>query len=135
MNKGERRVSWWTRVRRRCRLRAQAQAVVFVCVIAVSGALSGDVFAQGNGEQETVRVTMVHGLVLVALVPQDPEAPVDLFRRDQSDFDGTFLLRRVIQGTYTVAAVEDAWGFDCLKAGVLARYVQKGQNVIEKSEE
>jgi hypothetical protein len=68
--------------------------------------------------------------VMVVLVPKDPETHVDLFRRDQSDFDGTFLLGGVVPGTYTVLAVEDAWGFDWLKAGVLARYVQKGQNVI-----
>jgi hypothetical protein len=68
--------------------------------------------------------------VMVALVPNDPEAHVELFRRDQSDFDGTFFLRGVIPGTYTIVAVEDAWGFDWLKAGVLARYAQHGQNVI-----
>jgi hypothetical protein len=68
--------------------------------------------------------------VMVALVPNDPEAHVDLFRRDQSDFDGTFTLQGVVPGTYTVVAVEDAWGFEWLKAGVLARYVQHGQEVI-----
>jgi Carboxypeptidase regulatory-like domain len=68
--------------------------------------------------------------VMVALVPNDPEANVDLFRRDQSDFDGTFSLQGVIPGNYTVVAVEDAWGFEWLKAGVLARYVQHGQQVI-----
>jgi uncharacterized protein (DUF2141 family) len=68
--------------------------------------------------------------VMVVLVPKDPETHVDLFRRDQSDFDGTFLLRGVIPGMYTVVAVEDAWGFDWFKAGVLARDAQKGQNVI-----
>jgi len=68
--------------------------------------------------------------VMVALVPIDPEAHVELFRRDQSDFDGTFLLRGVIPGTYTIVGVEDAWGFEWLKAGVLARYVLHGQNVI-----
>jgi hypothetical protein len=68
--------------------------------------------------------------VMVALVPNDPEAHVELFRRDQSDFDGTFSLRGVVPGTYTVVAVEDAWGFDWLKAGVLARYVLHGQQVI-----
>jgi len=68
--------------------------------------------------------------VMVALVPSDPEAHVELFRRDQSDFDGTFLLQGVIPGTYTIVAVEDAWGFDWMKAGVLARYVQHGQQVI-----
>ncbi len=68
--------------------------------------------------------------VMVALVPDDPEAHVDLFRRDQSDFDGTFLLQSVVPGRYTIVAVEDAWGFAWLKAGVLARYVQHGQQVI-----
>jgi hypothetical protein len=68
--------------------------------------------------------------VMVALVPDDPEAHVELFRRDQSDFDGTFFLRGVIPGKYTLVAVEDAWGFEWLKAGVLARYAQHGQEVI-----
>jgi hypothetical protein len=68
--------------------------------------------------------------VMVALVPNNPEANVDLFRRDQSDYDGTFSLQSVIPGAYTVVAVEDAWGFEWLKAGVLARYVQHGQQVI-----
>ena len=68
--------------------------------------------------------------VMVALVPKDPEAHLELFRRDQSDFDGTFVLRGVIPGSYTIVAVEDAWGFDWQQPGVLARYVQHGQNVI-----
>jgi hypothetical protein len=67
--------------------------------------------------------------MMVALVPNDPQTHMDYFRRDQSDFDGTFLLRDVIPGTYTIVAAEDAWGFDWLQAGVLARYVQHGQNV------
>jgi hypothetical protein len=67
--------------------------------------------------------------VMVVLIPKDPERNLELFRRDQSDFDGTFLLHGVIPGTYTVVAVEDAWGFDWMNAGVLARYVQHGQTV------
>ena len=68
--------------------------------------------------------------VMVALVPNDPGTHVDLFRRDQSDFDGTFNLLGVVPGTYTLVAVEDAWGFAWMKPGVLARYVQHGQQVI-----
>jgi hypothetical protein len=67
--------------------------------------------------------------IMVALVPKDPEAHIELFRRDQSDFDGTFLLQGVIPGSYTIVAVEDAWGFEWLQPGVLARYVQHGQNL------
>jgi protocatechuate 3,4-dioxygenase beta subunit len=67
--------------------------------------------------------------IMVALVPKDPTANVELFRRDQSDFDGTFLLQGVIPGSYTIVAVEDAWGLDWLQPNVLARYVQHGQNL------
>jgi len=67
--------------------------------------------------------------VMVVLVPNDPAAHGELFRRDQSDFDGTFALQSVVPGMYTIVAVEDAWGFEWLKPGVLARYVQHGQNV------
>jgi hypothetical protein len=67
--------------------------------------------------------------VMVVLLPSDPEAHSELFRRDQSDFDGTFLLHGVIPGAYTLIAVEDAWGFDWLKPGALARYLQRGQSV------
>ena len=68
--------------------------------------------------------------VMVALVPIDAQANVDLFRRDQTDFDGTFTLPGVVPGAYTVVAVEDAWGFEWMKPGVLARYVQQGQPVV-----
>jgi hypothetical protein len=67
--------------------------------------------------------------VMVALVPSDPVAHVDLFRRDQSDFDGTFVLQGVIPGAYTIVAIEDAWGLEWLQPAVLARYVQRGQNI------
>jgi uncharacterized protein (DUF2141 family) len=69
------------------------------------------------------------GGVMVALVPNDPVAHIDLFRRDQSDFDGTFVLQGVIPGAYTIVAVEDAWGLDWMQPSVLARYVQHGQNI------
>jgi len=67
--------------------------------------------------------------VMVALVPKDAEAHTELFRRDQSDFDGTFILAGVIPGSYTVVAVQDAWGFDWLKPSVLQRFIEHGQSV------
>jgi hypothetical protein len=67
--------------------------------------------------------------VMVALVPNDPVAHIELFRRDQSDSDGTFALSGVIPGSYTIVAVEDAWGLEWLQPNVLARYVQHGQNL------
>ena len=67
--------------------------------------------------------------VMVVLIPKDPLAHNDMFRRDQSDFDGTFVVRGVIPGSYTIVAVEDAWGFEWLKPGVLSRYAEHGQQL------
>src|SRR6266566_886593 len=66
---------------------------------------------------------------MVILVPKDPESHQEMFRRDQSDLDGSFVLRGVIPGAYTIVAVEDAWGFAWLQPSVLSQYVQHGQNV------
>jgi len=68
--------------------------------------------------------------VMVILVPKDPGLHQDLLRRDQSDLDGSFSLRGVPPGTYTIVAVEDAWGFPWQQPEALARYVKHGQNVI-----
>lgn len=65
--------------------------------------------------------------VMVVLIPSEPEAHQDLFRRDQSDLDGSFVLRGVIPGSYTVVAIEDAWGFDWSRPALLARYAEHGQ--------
>jgi hypothetical protein len=68
--------------------------------------------------------------VMVALIPRDSEHHLEMFRRDQSDFDGTFTLHGVVPGTYTLVAIDDAWGFEWMKPEALARYVAHGQNVI-----
>jgi hypothetical protein len=70
------------------------------------------------------------GGVMVALVPKDPDNHAELFRRDQSDLDGTFHVADVIPGSYTVIAVEDAWGFEWRKPEALAQYVQHGQTLV-----
>ena len=67
--------------------------------------------------------------VMVVLIPKDPDTHLELFRRDQSDFDGTFSVQGVVPGRYAIVAVEDAWGFDWLKPGILARYAQHGQEL------
>jgi hypothetical protein len=67
--------------------------------------------------------------VMVALVPKDPESHPERFRRDQSDMDGSFALVGVLPGSYTIVAVEDAWGFPWMQPGALQRYMQHGQNL------
>jgi len=88
-------------------------------------------FQQCIGDQfelVAIRVNDVTG-DFITIINDALHFHIDLFRRDQSDFDGTFVLQGVIPGAYTIVAVEDAWGLDWLQPAVLARYVQHGQNI------
>jgi hypothetical protein len=71
---------------------------------------------------------------MVVLVPKDPESNRELFRRDQSDQDGTFSLLQVVPGSYTVIAIEDGWDLDWGKPAVLAQYTKHGQSVSVASQ-
>jgi len=66
---------------------------------------------------------------MVVLVPRDPEVNRDLFRRDQSDLDGTFVLHGVVPGSYTPLAIEDGWDLDWSQPGVIGAYLKGGQKV------
>ncbi|MGA9039769.1 MAG: carboxypeptidase-like regulatory domain-containing protein [Terriglobales bacterium] len=66
---------------------------------------------------------------MVVLVPEDPEARRELFRRDQSDLDGTFSLRNVVPGTYTIIAIENGWDLDWSQPAVLMQYAKHGQSL------
>ena len=67
---------------------------------------------------------------MVVLVPKNPEENRDLFRRDQSDLDGTFSLPDVVPGSYTVLAIENGWDLDWSQPGVIAVFAKHGK-VIE----
>ena len=49
---------------------------------------------------------------MIVLVPANPETNLPLFRRDQSDSDGTFTLRDVLPGRYRIVAIEDGWDLE-----------------------
>ena len=66
---------------------------------------------------------------MVVLVPKDPETDHDLFRRDQSDLDGTFTLHGVIPGSYSLLAIENGWDLDWSKTGVIAAYRKQGRTI------
>ena len=67
---------------------------------------------------------------MVLLAPQvDPENNVPLFRRDQSDSDGTFTLADVLPGSYTVIAIENGWDLEWSKMAVLKKYLAGGKAV------
>ena len=63
---------------------------------------------------------------MIVLVPKQPSAYRALARRDQSDSDGSFGLRDVAPGKYTVIAVEDGWKLDWTDRETLARYLPRG---------
>ena len=67
---------------------------------------------------------------MVVLVPKRPESNRELFRRDQSDLDGTFTLQSVIPGTYKVIAIADGWDLDWSKPAVISAYARHGQTIV-----
>jgi hypothetical protein len=67
--------------------------------------------------------------VMVVLVPEVPEHNIELFRRDQSDSDGSFNLPTVHPGKYTVVAIENGWELDWFTPGVIQKYLPGGKPV------
>ncbi|MCU1242267.1 MAG: hypothetical protein JWO71_2993 [Candidatus Acidoferrum typicum] len=67
--------------------------------------------------------------VMVVLVPEDPERNLELFRRDQSDSDGSFNLPAVHPGKYTAVAIENGWELDWFTPGVIQKYLPGGKLV------
>jgi hypothetical protein len=63
---------------------------------------------------------------MVVLVPADPGHNQILFRRDQSDSDGTFTLPSAVPGDYTALAIEDGWELEWTNPEVLRNYTSRG---------
>jgi len=78
-----------------------------------AGRIDGTVLHEGKGISQA----------MVVLVPQSLQGNVDLFRRDQSDSDGTFSLYRVVPGRYIVVAIENGWNLDWQNPDVLRPYL------------
>ena len=66
---------------------------------------------------------------MVVLVPHDPANNSPLFRRDQSDSDGTFTLPNVVPGQYTVVAIAKGWDLEWGNPAVLQPYLKGGETV------
>jgi Carboxypeptidase regulatory-like domain len=89
------------------------------------------VISKGTGEVTGVALKdgkPVDG-VMVVLVPEVPEHNLLLFRRDQSDSDGSFNLGGILPGRYTVVAIENGWELDWLTPAVLQKYLLGGEAV------
>ena len=66
---------------------------------------------------------------MVVLVPQDIADNTSLFRRDQSDSDGTFTLHDVVPGHYTAIAVQNGWDMEWASPEALRPYLAGGTAV------
>ncbi len=66
---------------------------------------------------------------MIVLVPADPVHNQILFRRDQSDSDGTFTLS-VVPGKYTLLALENGWELEWSDPAVLKPYMALGESVV-----
>jgi 5-hydroxyisourate hydrolase-like protein (transthyretin family) len=93
-------------------------APVTLTATLVEGAASVSGFAKADGKPAAG--------VLVLLVPANPGADSELFRRDQSDSDGSFNFEHVIPGEYTIVAITDGWTLDWAHPEVISRYLPKG---------
>ena len=67
---------------------------------------------------------------MIVLVPRDPAHNSPLFRRDQSDSDGTFTLRNVVPGQYTVVAIANGWDLEWGNPVALMPYLERGEAVL-----
>jgi len=90
-----------------------------ITIILVGSVTRVEGFAKRNGQP-------VPG-AMVVLVPKNSESSRDLFRRDQSDLDGSFSLLSVIPGSYTVCAIENGWELDWAKREVITSYCEHGR--------
>jgi hypothetical protein len=97
------------------------------------------------GSSLTASVSLVGGLVnvegfaksdreaasgaMVVLVPEHPESNRELFRRDQSDLDGSFNLQGIAPGSYRVVAIEDGWNLDWALPAVIGPYLKGAKTV------
>jgi protocatechuate 3,4-dioxygenase beta subunit len=66
---------------------------------------------------------------MIVLLAKNPAQWRALTRRDQSDSDGSFALRDVAAGEYTVVAIQDGWELDWTSPETMARYLPGGTNV------
>jgi len=104
---------------RRVQIIAGSLPSISIALVPGDGQINGVVKRAGKG---------VAG-AMVVLVPKNPQMHRDLFRRDQSDLDGTFSLQGVVPGSYTVLAIEDGWNLDWSEPAVIAAYLRRGRAI------
>ena len=66
---------------------------------------------------------------MIVLVPHNADTDRELFRRDESNSDGSFELLNVAPGSYTLIAIDNGWTLDWARPEVLARYLPHGLKI------
>jgi hypothetical protein len=106
-------------------VRVTSGTTMSVTVTFAAGSVAVEGFAKKDGKGAAG--------AMIVLIPSGVNDNVELFRRDQSDLDGSFLLPNVIPGKYTAVAIEDGWDLEWGRPEVLARYLPKGVSVTISS--
>jgi hypothetical protein len=91
----------------------------------------------GTGHGEIEGVAMRGGKpasgVMVLLAPEDAKNNQILFRRDQSDSDGTFDLANIFPGRYRLLAIQEGWELEWANPAVLEAFLAKSVPVEVKA--
>jgi hypothetical protein len=89
----------------------------------------------GHGEVEGIATLdgKPVGGVMVLLAPEDPKNNAILFRRDQSDSDGSFDLENIFPGRYRLLAIQDGWELEWASPAVLQAFLAKSVPLEVKS--
>jgi len=66
---------------------------------------------------------------MIVLVPAGADTGEELFRRDQSDLDGSFVFTDVVPGNYILIAIDDGWPLRWTDMPTLAPYLTHGTPV------
>ncbi len=110
-------------------LRVGTQTATLAATLAPASALilgyarsSADAPASSSQVDETASGAMI------VLVPQHLGDHA-LYRRDQADSDGSFTLRQIAAGKYTLLAIRDGWDLEWANPQVIAHYLPGGQPV------
>jgi Carboxypeptidase regulatory-like domain len=106
-------------------VRVTSGTTMSVTVTFAAGSVAVEGFAKKDGKGAAG--------AMIVLIPSGVNDNVELFRRDQSDLDGSFVLPNVIPGKYTAVAIEDGWDLEWGRPEVLARYLPKGVSVTISS--
>jgi hypothetical protein len=111
-------------------LQVATQPVTFAATVAPETAiLSGFARAATQpGTQPSAEPDQTASGAMIVLVPQH-QGDHALYRRDQADSDGSFSLRQVAPGTYTLVAIADGWDLEWARPEVIAHYLPGGQPV------